>query len=86
MLPLWTPVDQNTNGNQDQPGPNEIMGNSIQPVARNIHQNEHDPWSTIWLTLVTEEIFNAVQVAMKRNSGRSETLHPSPSGNICLKD
>jgi DNA invertase Pin-like site-specific DNA recombinase len=36
-------------------------------------------------SLVTEEIFNAVQVAMKRNSGRSETLHPRPEREYLLK-
>ena len=36
-------------------------------------------------SLVTEEIFDAVQVAMKRNSGRSETLHPRPEREYLLK-
>ena len=35
--------------------------------------------------LVTQEIFNAVQVAMKHNSGRSETLHPRPEREYLLK-
>ena len=36
-------------------------------------------------SLVTEEIFDAVQVAMKRNSGRSETLLPRPEREYLLK-
>ena len=36
-------------------------------------------------SLVTEEIFNAVQIAMMRNSGRSETLHPRPGREYLLK-
>ncbi len=35
--------------------------------------------------LVGEEVFQAVQVAMKRNSGRSETLHPRPEREYVLK-
>lgn len=36
-------------------------------------------------SLVSEEIFQAVQVAMKRNSSRSETLHPRPEREYLLK-
>ena len=35
--------------------------------------------------LVSDDIFQAVQVAMKRNSGRSETLHPRPEREYLLK-
>ncbi|HIM37555.1 MAG TPA: recombinase family protein, partial [Dehalococcoidia bacterium] len=36
-------------------------------------------------SLVTDEIFQAVQIAMKRNSGRSETLNPRPEREYLLK-
>ena len=35
--------------------------------------------------LVSEELFETVQVAMRRNSGRSETLHPGPEREYLLK-
>ena len=35
--------------------------------------------------LVSEDVFQAVQAAMKRNSGRSETLHPRPEREYLLK-
>ena len=35
--------------------------------------------------LVSDELFQAVQIAMKRNSGRSETLHPRPIREYLLK-
>ncbi len=35
--------------------------------------------------LVSEQLFQAVQVQLKRNSGRSETLHPRPEREYLLK-
>jgi len=35
--------------------------------------------------LVSEEMFHSVQIAMKRNSGRSETLKPRPERDYLLK-
>ena len=35
--------------------------------------------------LVSEELFEVVQIAMRRNSGRSETLHPRPDREYLLK-
>ena len=35
--------------------------------------------------LVSEELFETVQITMKRNSGRSETLHPRPEREYLLK-
>lgn len=35
--------------------------------------------------LVTEDLYQAVQTALKRNSGRSETLHPGPEREYLLK-
>ena len=35
--------------------------------------------------LVSVEVFDAVQVALRRNSGRSETLHPRPEREYLLK-
>ena len=35
--------------------------------------------------LVSEEVFHTIQVAMKRNSGRSSTLHPRPEREYLLK-
>ena len=35
--------------------------------------------------LVSEQLFDAVQVALKRNSGRSETLHPRPEREYLLR-
>ena len=35
--------------------------------------------------LVSEDVFQAVQAAMKRKSGRSETLHPRPEREYLLK-
>ncbi len=35
--------------------------------------------------LVSEELFTTVQVALKRNSGRSSTLHPRPEREYLLK-
>ena len=38
----------------------------------------HDP-------LVPQDVFDAVQIALRRNSGRSETLHPRPEREYLLK-
>jgi site-specific DNA recombinase len=35
--------------------------------------------------LVSDEVFRAVQVTLRRNSGRSETLHPRPEREYLLK-
>ena len=35
--------------------------------------------------LISESLFQTVQSAMKRNSGRSETLHPRPEREYLLK-
>ena len=35
--------------------------------------------------LVSQDVFDAVQVALRRNSGRSETLHPRPELEYLLK-
>ena len=35
--------------------------------------------------LVSQDVFDAVQVALRRNSGRSETLHPRPEREYLLK-
>ncbi|MCI0894944.1 MAG: recombinase family protein, partial [Chloroflexi bacterium] len=35
--------------------------------------------------IVSQELFDSVQSAMKRNSSRSETLHPRPEREYLLK-
>ena len=45
---------------------------------RELHPGVHEP-------LVSEELFQAIQMALKKNSGRSETLHPRPEREYLLK-
>ena len=47
------------------------------------HRDQVLPGSHVGL--VSEDLYQAVQVALKRNSGRSETLHPRPEREYLLK-
>ena len=44
----------------------------------NLYPGLHD-------ALISQELFDAVQLMMKRNSGRSETLNPRPEREYLLK-
>ena len=47
------------------------------------HRDEHLPG--VHEAIVTQEVFEAVQLALRRNSGRSETLHTRPEREYLLK-
>ena len=47
------------------------------------HRDEHLPG--VHEAIVAQEVFEAVQLALRRNSGRSETLHTRPEREYLLK-